>query len=176
MTEQEKQAWWDLYLESNKGLLHRIHFHRFVVDECHHVKNDQSKRYAAVRALKATYRWLMSGTPVVDSVEELYSYFKITHDQFEGSKQTFRLNYLNPENEDHQQRLNYRLHAFMYRRTHDDTFFGQCLVPLPPAKETRIECSQSPVEKAIYRIVVTHWVKLIEESSDKKKTFEYISK
>lgn len=113
---------------------------------------------------------------MVDDIEELYAYFKITHDKFEGSKQTFRLNYLNSQNESHQQRLNYRLHAFMYRRTHSDTFFGERLVPLPPATETTIECSQSPFERMIYRNIVMHWASQIDGSGEKKKTFDFISK
>lgn len=48
-------------------------FHRIILDEAHLIKNPETKTASAVFALNATYRLAMSGTPLMNRAEELYS-------------------------------------------------------------------------------------------------------
>ncbi|KAJ8122734.1 hypothetical protein O1611_g9771 [Lasiodiplodia mahajangana] len=47
-------------------------FHRIILDEAHNVKNRNSQASKAVDRLQATYRLCMTGTPLMNRLDELY--------------------------------------------------------------------------------------------------------
>lgn len=65
----------DRALASKCPLLHpkKAVFHRIILDEAQCIKNKSTKTAQACFKLKATYRWCLTGTPMMNSVEELYS-------------------------------------------------------------------------------------------------------
>lgn len=50
-TAEEKSAWWREFFEEHRGVLHRIVWHRIVLDEAQAIKNHTSATSNAVRAL-----------------------------------------------------------------------------------------------------------------------------
>ena len=46
-----------------------------VLDESHHIRNRQIKVSKAALALRATHRWALSGTPMVNKTEDLQPIF-----------------------------------------------------------------------------------------------------
>jgi len=52
--------------------LYSMDWRRVILDEGHIVRNPQSKGAAAVTALMAKSRWVLSGTPIVNSLRDLY--------------------------------------------------------------------------------------------------------
>ncbi len=48
-------------------------FYRVILDEAQCIKNKSTKTARAACALKATYRFCLTGTPMMNNVEELYS-------------------------------------------------------------------------------------------------------
>ena len=55
------------------SLLHRINWHRIVLDEAHAIKDRRCSTAQAVFALYAQCRWCLTGTPLQNRVGELYS-------------------------------------------------------------------------------------------------------
>lgn len=51
-------------------------WHRVIVDEAQCIKNRSAKAALACCRIDTTYRWCMSGTPMMNSVEELHSLIK----------------------------------------------------------------------------------------------------
>lgn len=143
--------------------MHQIHFHRVVFDECQEVKNPKGQRYEACLAIKATRRWLMSGTPVIDRPKEVYAYFRLLHKDYTSDLKTFTANYLsrNPKAEE---RLNLSLAHCIIRRTHDDMLDGKRLLDLPRAQEVKLLCSFSKLEHFIYLQVVRKYEVLISRA------------
>ncbi|KAI1816878.1 hypothetical protein GGS20DRAFT_147760 [Poronia punctata] len=47
-------------------------FHRVILDEAHNVKNRKSQASMAVHRLRSTYRLCMTGTPLMNRLDELY--------------------------------------------------------------------------------------------------------
>ena len=56
-------------------LLHprKAKFYRVILDEAQCIKNQQTRTAKACFKLRATYRWCLTGTPMMNGVHELYS-------------------------------------------------------------------------------------------------------
>jgi len=63
------QAWWKQALE-NVGDLHRVNWYRVVLDEAHAIKNNSARTSLACQNLKSVYRWCLTGTPLLNRLEE----------------------------------------------------------------------------------------------------------
>ncbi|GAA5869892.1 hypothetical protein JCM3774_000522 [Rhodotorula dairenensis] len=55
------------------SILHKVKWHRVILDEAHNIKDRQANTAKAAFALRAHFRWCLSGTPLQNRVGELYS-------------------------------------------------------------------------------------------------------
>ena len=55
------------------GGLFSLDFFRIILDEAHFIKNRQSKTAKACYELTARHRWVLTGTPIVNRLEDLFS-------------------------------------------------------------------------------------------------------
>jgi DNA repair protein RAD16 len=74
-----------MYRKENKGwnradgivkedsILHALNFHRIILDEAHSIKQRTTGVAKACFALKGTYKWCLSGTPVQNRIGEFFS-------------------------------------------------------------------------------------------------------
>lgn len=53
--------------------LYSVNWRRIILDEGHTIRNPQSKGAAAVTAVLAKSRWVLTGTPIVNSLKDLFS-------------------------------------------------------------------------------------------------------
>ncbi|HEY0899192.1 MAG TPA: DEAD/DEAH box helicase, partial [Sphingobacteriaceae bacterium] len=54
-------------------LLKHVYFHYIILDESQNIKNASSKAFKAVKTLKSKYKLILSGTPVENSVNDLWT-------------------------------------------------------------------------------------------------------
>ncbi|KAI2479565.1 HepA Superfamily II DNA-RNA helicase [Pyrenophora tritici-repentis] len=165
-TPEQQMAWWVEQYETKRGPLHRMRFLRVVLDEAQAIKNHQSRTSIACRALMADHRWALSGTPILNSITELYPYFKFLNVPHTGSFKIFKHNYCDTKNMENTERLLVRLSQFMIRRTHADEMFGAPILTLPQADQTTYWCEFNSIERTVYEIVrqrfaqrISSWVK-----------------
>lgn len=127
-----------------------IEFAYVVLDEAQNVKNSETRTSAAVRTLKAKHRVAMSGTPVENSLADLYSLFKFLNPSLFGSEAEFMSRYLRPiqdgQDENALKDLKLRLYPFMLRRVKKDV-----LADLPAKTEQTALIELSPDHLALYR-------------------------
>ncbi|CAK7220567.1 DNA repair protein rad16 [Sporothrix curviconia] len=64
-----------------QSLIHRTHFHRVILDEAHCIKTRSTMTAKACFALKADFRWCLSGTPLQNRIGEFFSLLRFL--QFE---------------------------------------------------------------------------------------------
>lgn len=68
-------------------------FFRIVLDEGQYIKNHDSQTARCVKRLHATHRLTLSGTPIENRLEELWSQFAFLMPKLLGSLETFKLRY-----------------------------------------------------------------------------------
>jgi DNA repair protein RAD16 len=60
-------------LFKEKSIVHQTAFHRVILDEAHCIKTRTTMTAKACFALKVTYRWCLSGTPLQNRIGEFFS-------------------------------------------------------------------------------------------------------
>jgi len=60
-------------LFKEKSIIHQTDFHRVILDEAHCIKTRSTMTAKACFALKVTYRWCLSGTPLQNRIGEFFS-------------------------------------------------------------------------------------------------------
>ncbi|TVU29896.1 hypothetical protein EJB05_21487 [Eragrostis curvula] len=61
---------------TENGALYSVHWFRVVLDEAHTIKSSKSLISLAATALTADRRWCLTGTPIQNNLEDLYSLFR----------------------------------------------------------------------------------------------------
>ncbi|KAI7352601.1 hypothetical protein KC354_g11919 [Hortaea werneckii] len=161
VTAEQKNAWWKDHLEKERGVLHRVEWLRVVLDEAQAIKNHKSHTSLAARGLESRHRWAISGTPILNTLAEMYPYFKFLKVPQSGSYRIFKQNFCTAEDPDGVNRLNVFLRKIMIRRTHVDTLFNARLLDLPTPKEHTLWLEFGDVERQIYDIVRDRFAKHI---------------
>jgi SWI/SNF-related matrix-associated actin-dependent regulator of chromatin subfamily A3 len=64
-------------IEDPASPLRNIDFHRIIFDECHYIKNQHTAVFKAVSRIKSPVKWFLSGTPVMNKIQEMYPYLKL---------------------------------------------------------------------------------------------------
>jgi superfamily II DNA or RNA helicase len=97
-------------------------FSAVILDEAQHIKNRGSQNAAAAKRLKGQHRLVLTGTPIENSVSDLWSIMDFLMPGYLGEHEGFRQNYEapigrgGPDGEFAQTRLRRKLHPFLLRR------------------------------------------------------------
>ena len=59
----------------SNSIIHRIHWDRLILDECHEMRNPGSKVYKSIMKINATNKWGITGTPIQNYRKDLISLF-----------------------------------------------------------------------------------------------------
>ena len=101
-----------------------LKFDTLVLDEAQHIKNRQTQNAQAVKAISARHRLVLTGTPLENSVLDLWSIFDFLMPGYLGSATDFRERYELPitreKSADAQRRLARRVRPFLLRRLKRD--------------------------------------------------------
>ncbi|MEO6184634.1 MAG: SNF2-related protein [Verrucomicrobiota bacterium] len=101
-----------------------LKFDTVILDEAQHIKNRQTQNAQAVKAIRAQQRLVLTGTPLENSVLDLWSIFDFLMPGYLGAAKDFRERYEIPitreKNAEVQSRLARRLKPFLLRRLKRD--------------------------------------------------------
>lgn len=116
------------------ALLQKIAWEAVILDESQQIKNRDSEASKVVRALKSTYRLSLSGTPIENSLADLWTQMEFINPDTLGSYTAFREHFQIPiekqQNEKARQSLFNRVRPFFLRRTKEEV-----APELPPLSE-----------------------------------------
>ncbi|AQL00001.1 SNF2 domain-containing protein / helicase domain-containing protein / zinc finger protein-related [Zea mays] len=115
--------------------LAKVAWFRVILDEAQSIKNYRTQVARACWGLRAKRRWCLSGTPIQNAVEDLYSYFRfLRYNPYAVYKQFCTLIKIpisrNPNNG--YKKLQAVLKPVMLRRTKATMLDGEPIISLPP--------------------------------------------
>jgi superfamily II DNA or RNA helicase len=130
-----------------------LEFDTVALDEAQHIKNRQTQNAQAVKAVKAQHRIVLTGTPMENSVLDLWSIFDFLMPGYLGTAKDFRERYELPiakeKNAEAQKRLARRLRPFMLRRLKKEVASD-----LPAKLEQVSFCELTPDQRSVYQQVI----------------------
>ena len=137
------------------GGLFSLNFFRIILDEAHFIKNRQSKTAKACYELSAQHRWVLTGTPIVNRLEDLFSLVRFLRVEPWSNFSFWKTFITVPfESKDFIRALDVVqtvLEPLVLRRTKDmKTPGGEALVPLPPRIIEIEEIELSKQEREVY--------------------------
>ncbi|MES1909862.1 MAG: hypothetical protein MHM6MM_002552 [Cercozoa sp. M6MM] len=121
-------------------------FEELIVDEGHRLKSRTSKLCEALTKMDIKRRLLLTGTPVQNSLEELWSLLLFLHDEQFADEREFAAKYEN-DAAAQAKALFERIRPFMLRR------LKTTVEALPPKKETILPVEMTTKQKMYYRAV-----------------------
>jgi len=127
----------------------RYVFGHIILDESQAIKNPDSKSTQAVFRLQGLHRMVLSGTPIQNSLSDIWSQFNFLNPGMLGSHQHFLKYYAAPlsKNPDDAAvaKLQNLIKPFILRRTKEEV-----APELPPVTETAVLCSMTEEQQSIY--------------------------
>lgn len=140
--------------------LFSLKFFRVILDEAHHIKNRGSKTARACYEISADHRWVLTGTPIVNKLEDLFSLVRFLGVEPWNNFSFWKTFITVPfESGDFVRALDVVqtvLEPLVMRRTKDmRTPDGQPLVPLPPKHVEIVNVELSRTERDVYDYIFT---------------------
>jgi len=120
-----------------KTALHMVQWDRVILDEAHEIRNKKSKLFKSVCRLQTEIKWIVTGTPVFNSMEDFVSLCT-----FLGLSKVIVQGMTNKIKD-----------IYILRRTKDDIAKINERLRLPPCHFENVELEMYPDEKQLYEIV-----------------------
>ncbi len=138
-------------LRSDIDILAEADWNIVVLDEAQAIKNPDSQVARAAYRLRAGFRLSLSGTPIENRPDELWSQVHFTNRGLLGGRRDFAERYEKPMiegNADATERLRRRIRPFLLRRLKREV-----ATELPPRTEAVLYCELDGEERAIYNAI-----------------------
>lgn len=124
----------------------KIKYDSIILDESQFVKNFRTKRYRAIKKIKASFMLALTGTPIENNIEELWSLFNLINPGLLGSNGQFIKKYGDVHIDNGKiSVLKQIVTPFILRRTKEEV-----LTDLPSKEEVYVYCEMDNTQKALY--------------------------
>lgn len=137
-------------------LLKEFRFNYVILDESQSIKNPQSQSSKAVKQLKASHKLVLTGTPIENSVSELWSQLAFINPGLVGNLQSFTERFVTPiergKDQYKMQQLKAIIKPFVLRRTKD-----QVATELPAKIEQVVYSNMTEQQAEAYETVKSYY-------------------
>ncbi|ANQ06971.1 Chromodomain-helicase-DNA-binding protein 1 [Plasmodium coatneyi] len=163
---------------SDVELLKKMPWQLMVVDEAHQLKNRQSKRFIELKQFMAESKLLLSGTPLHNNLEELWTLLHFLNPQQYTHYENFQKKYNEIENtsligeakQKQLMQLQHELHEVILRRVKKDVEKS-----LPNKVERILRVELSPIQIEFYKNILTkNYEQLAKASGGAKNSLQNI--
>ena len=155
-------------LRRDSNLYREFHFGAVVLDEATHIKNPDTQNAQAAMALRANHRFVLTGTPVENSVRDLWSIMNFALPGYLGDRDEFRERYELPISRGSQperERLAKRLRPVMLRRLKKEVARD-----LPAKIEQIAFCDLTAEQRELYAKLQREGRQKVETLASEKKS------
>ena len=137
-------------------LLKTFYFNYIILDESQNIKNPASKSFKAVKTLKSKHKLILSGTPVENTVNDLWTQMSFINPGLLGNQHFFYTEFVIPiekkKDEEKAAKLQSLIKPFVLRRTK-----SQVATELPPKTENLFYCQMSEDQKEYYEKIKSEY-------------------
>lgn len=136
-------------LQKDVDIYKDIKFDYVILDEAQHIKNRTTRNAKSVKMIQAAHRLILTGTPIENSLEELWSLFDFLMPGLLSSYDRFVEKYIRPSNitpVNHMDNLKKKVFPFILRRMKEDV-----LDDLPPVSEIVYHCHLTDTQRELYQ-------------------------
>ncbi|XVE66388.1 hypothetical protein DITRI_Ditri08aG0076500 [Diplodiscus trichospermus] len=140
-------------IDFSAGALARLAWFRVILDEAQTIKNHRTQVSRACCSLRAKRRWCLSGTPIQNTIDDLYSYFRFLKHEPYFQYKAFCNGIKIPISRDSvlgYKKLQAVLKTVMLRRTKATLIDGKPIIKLPPKSIHMSKVDFSFEERAFY--------------------------
>jgi SNF2 family DNA or RNA helicase len=124
-------------------------FHYIILDESQVIKNPSSKIYKAVQFLNSDHRIALTGTPIENSLTDLWAQMNFINSGLLGSLNFFKREYVKPiekkNDSNKEEKLKKLINPFILRRTKEEVARD-----LPEMTEQVIYCNMTDEQRKFY--------------------------
>lgn len=147
-------------LKRDLDLYENIEFDYCFIDEAQYIKNSSSQNATSVKKVKANRKFALTGTPIENSVMELWSIFDFIMPKYLFDENSFSVRYYKKLHESNEvlEELNKLIKPFILRRYKKDV-----IKELPLKIEKKLLVSMSEEQEKIYNVYSDYAKKLIEK-------------
>ncbi|KAF2437529.1 hypothetical protein P171DRAFT_526764 [Karstenula rhodostoma CBS 690.94] len=154
------------------GGIFSLDYFRIILDEAHYIKNRQSKTAKACYELSAKHRWVLTGTPIVNRLEDLFSLVRFLKVEpwanFSFWKTFITVPFESGEFIRALDVVQTVLEPLVLRRTKDmKTPSGEALVPLPRRTIEVEQITLSEDERNVYDHIYLHARSVFKANAEK---------
>lgn len=135
-------------LQKDIEIYKAIPFDYAILDEAQHIKNRATRNAKSVKMMQAKHRLILTGTPIENSLEELWSLFDFLMPGLLSSYDRFIEKYIRHPSQSKTASLEVlrrKVSPFILRRMKKDV-----VAELPPVSEIIYHCSLSDVQRELY--------------------------
>jgi len=164
----------DVYIISYDSLRNDLplyegkHFSLVILDEGQYIKNAMAEKSKAVKSIDASSRFALTGTPIENSYNDLWSIFDFLMPGYLGSYESFQKEYIK---EDHSPRLRKLVAPFLLRRKKEDF-----LKDLPKKSVSVITLDMDDEERKLYDATLLEAKHLLEQGEKGVPIFALLTK
>lgn len=130
-------------------LLRELEFEYIILDESQQIKNRESKVFKALNSLEARHKLSLSGTPIENSLSDLWSQMQFINEGLLGSYNFFRKEFILPierqRDEDQKVKLRKLVQPYLLRRTKEEV-----AKDLPPLMTKVVYTEMTKDQRKIY--------------------------
>ena len=137
-------------------------WYRVIIDEAQNIKNKNAKAAIAACLLKSKSRFCMTGTPMMNNIDELYSLIRFLRINPWMDSNYFRTNFSKPLNSQSSsaksqamEKLQVLLKAILLRRNKKSQIDGKPIINLPPRHSEEQHAVFSSDEQEFYKALET---------------------
>ncbi|MDN3674733.1 DEAD/DEAH box helicase [Flavobacterium branchiarum] len=131
------------------SILEKYNFRYLILDESQYIKNKSSKIFKAINKIKTAHKIALSGTPIENSLDDLWSQMEFINPDILGTYNFFAENFKIPiekkQDENSLSELKTLIQPYILRRTKE-----QVLKDLPELTEQIYYCDMEPEQEKLY--------------------------
>ncbi|KAF8064022.1 SNF2 family DNA-dependent ATPase [Lyophyllum atratum] len=141
------------WLQDNGGILARAKFYRAIADEAQFIRNRGTRSSISLAHIKAKYRWMLTGTPVTNTLADIYGLLRFGRFRPWNDWTAFDEHIAKMQSEDAPlagSRAQAILKPILLRRTKDSKLEGEPILQLPPKSIELVKLQFSEEERDLY--------------------------